>query len=310
MRLLILTILFVSFGNQAVADGTELSFGAEKSAELPSPAKHKHLSAATKKPTYDPLDVDQSILLKDTPAKEIVLPGVLRIDGESVQALDPGKSHRIYWGNQGIQAILLSLTGPDLIITPFNDPYITGNTYLNIKKRPNSNNIYVSFNFPDGVKPTPVTIFIEDPAGGPALGLQLVPKRIAQQVYTIVDETQRSANGVDQRITKGADYATHIQELMQIVAQSGTPSGYSSAPYDLPPIIIHGIKLDVVRRLSNTEGDIYSYVASNPTTKTVMLDEREFDGPLVKAVSIFPKPELRPKEKTHIIVFTQKPERK
>jgi hypothetical protein len=37
------------------------------------------------------------------------------------------------------------------------------------------------------------------------------------------------------------------------------------------------------------------------------LNEQEFDGPLVKAVSIFPKPLLKENEKTTVIVFAQKP---
>ena len=271
-------------------------------------AKSTAVAAATEK--YDPLAIDPSISLRDTPAKEIELPGVLHIDGESAQAFDPSKAHKISWGNQGIQPIILSLSGPDLIVTPFNDPYIIGNSYLNIKKRSNSNNVYVGFNFPDGTKPVPVTIFIEDPAGGPALGLQLIPKQIAQQVYTVVDDTDRLSGSALRKSAKGADYATHVQELMELAAFGRTPSGYTVAPFDLPPIIMHGLKLDAIRRLSNTEGDLYVYEVTNSTSRTVMLDEKEFDGPRVKAVSIFPKPELRATEKATVIVFAKKPEGK
>ncbi len=262
--------------------------------------------------TFDNLAVDPSISLKDTPAKEIDLPGVLHVDGESVQAFDQLKAHKISWGNQGIQPIMLSLNGPDLIVTPFNDPYIVGNSYLNIKKRSDSNNVYVSFNFPEGVKPVPVSIFIEDPAGGPALGLQLTPKQIPQQVYTIVDDTHRLSKDADKQTRKGADYTSHIQELMEIAAFGGTPSGYSVSPFDLPPMVSLENKLVVVavRRLSNTEGDLYVYKVTNPTAKTFMLDEKQFDGPRVKAVSIFPNPELHANEKADVIVFAKKLEEK
>ena len=168
--------------------------------------------------------------------------------------------------------------------------------------------MYVSFQFPEGAKPVPVSIFLEDPAGGPALGLQLIPKKISQQVYTVVDETDRLRNGSNNTI--GADYVTHIQELMETVAFGATPSGYSIAPYNLPPIIIHGLKLDAIRRLSNTEGDFYVYEVSNPTTQVVMFNEKEFDGPRVRAVSIFPKPELKTNEKATVIVFAKKTEAK
>lgn len=273
-------------------------------AEKPSQDKPAKESKEVK---YDPLAHDPTIAFKDTPAKEIDLPGVLHVDGESLQALDPNKSHRISWGNQGVQPIYLSLNGPDLIVTPFNDPYIYGNSYITIKKRKISNNVYVWFNFPKGVKPEPVSIFIEDPAGGPALGLQLIPKLIPQQVYTIVDDTDRMPGNARKLATKGGDYVTHIQELMQVTAFGGTPSGYSIAPLNLPPIVMHGLKLDAKRRLSNTEGDLYVYQVENTTSKTVMLSEKEFDGPRVKGVSIVPKPELQPNEKATVIIFAQKP---
>lgn len=259
---------------------------------------------------YDSLALDPSISLKDTLVKEIELPGVLHVDGESTQAFDPARSHKISWGNQGIQSIVLSLSGPDLIVMPFNDPYIVGNSYLDISKRQNSNNIYVSFKFPEGVKPVPVSIFIEDPAGGPALGLQLIPKKIPQQVYTVVDDTERFSRDSRKQIAKGADYTTHVQELMEVAAFGSTPSGYSVAPFNLPPMVLHGLKLDAIRRLSNTEGDLYVYEVTNPTSNAVMLNEKEFDGPRVKAVSIFPKPELQKNEKATVIVFAQKAEGK
>ena len=257
---------------------------------------------------YDPLKQYLSISFKDTKPKEIDLPGVLYINGESLGASDASKSHRVVWGNQGIQPLVLSLTGPDLIVTPFNDPYIVGNSYLDINKRPNSNNVYVSFKFPEGVKPIPVSIFIEDPTGGPALGLQLIPKNVSQQVYTIVSELDHSSNSI--KTSSSADYATHIQELMEAAAFGATPSGYSSSPYNLPPIISHGLKLEAIRRLSNSEGDLYVYEALNSTNKVITLDERDYDGPRVKAVSIFPKPQLETNEKATIIIFAKKMEDK
>ena len=269
--------------------------------EIPS-TKH------TDSEKYDSLKQDLSISFKDTKPKEIDLPGVLYINGESLGAYDASKSHRVIWGNQGIQPLVLSLTGPDLIVTPFNDPYIVGNSYLDINKRANSNNVYISFKFPEGVKPIPVSIFIEDPTGGPALGLQLIPKNVSQQVYTIVSELEHSSSSI--KTSTSSDYATHIQELMEAAAFGATPSGYSSSTYNLPPIISHGLKLEAVRRLSNSEGDLYVYEALNSTNKVISLDERDYDGPRVKAVSIFPKPQLETNDKATIIIFAKKMEDK
>lgn len=267
---------------------------------------------AVAKEKYDPLAPDVSIAFKDTKLKEVDLPGVLHVEGESVGAFDPNKSHRISWGQQGIQTIFLSMHGPDLLVMPFNDPHIYGNSYVSIKKDKLNdgsfgNNVYIWFTFPAGVKPEPVTIFIEDPAGGPALGLQLMPKTIAQQVYTVVDDTNRLSASARQMDTKNADYVTRMQQLTQIAALGGTPSGYSREKLELPIIIMHGLHLNALRRLSNTEGDIYVYQVINQTDNPVTLHEKEFDGPRVRAVSIFPKPELASHESAMVVVFAGKP---
>jgi hypothetical protein len=118
-----------------------------------------------------------------------------------------------------------------------------------------------------------------------------------------VDETDHLSS---KQLSKGADFPAHVQELMEIAAFGGTPSGYSAAPFNLPPIVLGGLKLDAVRRLSNSEGDLYVYEVKNPSSTPFMLNEKQFDGPRVKAVSIFPKPELLKNEKATVIVFAQK----
>ena len=54
--------------------------------------------------------------------------------------------------------------------------------------------------------------------------------------------------------------------------------------------------------------DLYVYTVSNPGTMDAHLREQEFDGEDVLAVSIFPKPLLRPGEKTDVIVLARKHE--
>ncbi|PTT93017.1 hypothetical protein DBR42_00830 [Pelomonas sp. HMWF004] len=266
-------------------------------------------SAVADRKQPDATAADSSLALRDTPTKEIDLPGVLRVDGESVMAFDPTKSHKITWANEGIQPIPISLTGPDHLILPFNDPYITGNDWVNIDKRAVSNNVYITFAFPDGVKPQPVTIYIESPTGGPSLGLQLMPKDIAPQTYTVIDEISLNANSAG-RNSSAADYESRILDLMATVALRGTPSGYSVLPLKLPPVAFHGLRLDTVRRLSNIENDIFEYEISNPTQKPVTVAEKDFSGARVQAVSIFPKSTLRPNERARVYVIANKAEAK
>lgn len=255
---------------------------------------------------FEATAVDPAIALRDVPPKEIELPGVLRVDGESVTAFDPVRAHKITWANEGTQPIPISLTGPDHLILPFTDPYITGNDWVEIDKRPVSNNVYITFKFPDGVKPVPVTIYIESPTGGPSLGLQLMPKDIAPQTYTIVDEVSLTGNQAN-RGGAAPDYESRILDLMATVALRGTPAGYSVLPMKLPPVAFHGMRLDTVRRLSNVENDIFEYEITNASQKPVTIAEKDFAGARVQAVSIFPKSTLRAGERAQVFVIASKP---
>ena len=250
----------------------------------------------------DPLKVEPSLAVKETPAKEIVLPGVMKLAGENVQALDFTSARVISLNNGGSQTVYLSVTEPNRIQLPFSNPRIIGTTDLVIEKTATSNNVYIGFKSDVAY---PVQVFMEGPDGGPVLGLQLVPKIIQSQTIIVQDDTP-AASPEQRRASKSSEYITSLQSLAETVALGSIPNGYSTVDEDLPVIVMNGLMVDVYRRYSNREGDIYVYTVTNSNQAQATVRESEFDGDTVLAVSIFPKPVLASGEKTQVIVITRK----
>ncbi len=84
----------------------------------------------------DSLKVEPNIALKDTPAKEIVLPGVLKIDGVASDMLDPGRAKQISMTNGGSQTVWLSADEPNRIQLPFTNAHVVATTDITVDKRP------------------------------------------------------------------------------------------------------------------------------------------------------------------------------
>lgn len=269
---------------------------------------HRSTTVKTAAPKpMDPLEVNRFTSVKDTPRKEIVLPGVLRIDGESAAALDPTRARRISMNNGGSQTVYVSVTDPNRIQLPFANPYLVSTDEVEIKKRPNSNNIYISFVNQKGPVTHPVQLFAEPPEGGVVLGLQLVPKRIPSQTIIVTDDA--ASSGAKNRLTNGSGgFIERVQTLLETVALGGVPHGFSSSNLQAPPVVLNGLLVEASKRLSNRSGDIYVYVVTNHGQAEALLQESEFDGESVQAVSIFPKPLLKPGEKTFVAVLTKKAE--
>lgn len=268
---------------------------------------HRSTTVKAQQPKVtDPLEVNRFAAVKDTPRKEIVLPGVLRVEGESLAALDPSRARKISMNNGGSQTVYVSVTDPNRIQLPFNNPYLVSTDEVEIKKRPNSNNIYISFTNQKGPITHPVQLFAEPPEGGAVLGLQLVPKRIPSQTIIVVDD---AGVGAGKRLATGSgEFIERVQTLLETVALGGVPHGFSASSVQAPPVVLNGLLVEANKRLSNRSGDIYIYVVTNHGKAEALLQESEFDGESVQAVSIFPKPLLKPGEKTFVAVLTKKPE--
>lgn len=265
--------------------------------------KAQSVKAKTTGKEWDSLKVNPSVAVKDTPAKEINLPGVLKIQGESTSALDFTRARKIQLTNGGIQAIYVSANEPNRIQLPFVNPHVVAKSTIDVDKRKTSNNVYISFNTNSK---EPVPVFIERPEGnGPVLALQLIPKGIPSQTY-IVEDVSPPLTQEQQRDVLSSQYIMRTQTTMEVVGQGAVPPGYSVVDLKTPPLGMNGLLVEVDKKLSSREADIYIYKVTNPTRAAVVLQESEFDGDLVQAISIMPKPSLAPKESATVIVLTQK----
>ena len=251
----------------------------------------------------DELDPGLAISVKDAPAPETDLPGVLKIDGAAIGLLDPARARRVSCTNEGSTTVYLSSTEPNRIQLPFPNPRVVGTSDYDVDKRPNSNNIYLTFH--SGVV-NPTTLWLEPHEGGTvSCGFQLIPKRIPAQSIHVVDDsgatTQKSARGEE-----GSDFLSRVQAELEDALEGRAPSGWSSVNVPVPPIAIDGVLIEGVRRLSSLNEDIYVYTVVNPGPADVVLEETEFDGPTVEAVSILPTPLLHSRGTTRVAVLVRK----
>ena len=245
------------------------------------------------------LAIDSRVAVKETKTEEIVLPGVMRIEGESVDVLDPSRGRKIQLGRPGSQTVFMSAQDPNLIELPFLNPHITASDALTVFKRSTSNKIYVAFNPEFEIKPR--QIFIESVDGVAVLSLQLVPKNIVSQTIIVEGAPTRAVSA-----NQSSEYVGFVQQLMESVALGVTPAGYSVFDMNVTPIVMNGLLIEPQRKFSSLEGDIFIYRVTNPTTRSVYLKESEFDGEQVAAVSIHPTPLIQSQGKTNVFVLTRR----
>lgn len=303
MRKFLLILAASAAGHSAFADGMPDAQPRVKVGTTTS-IKVKPKDGEAAKP-YDSSAVDWSISAKQTNPKQIVLPGVMTFAGESPFTLDPSRAQQISMTNGGSRTVFLSRSEPNRIQLPFTNPYIISDDRLEIKKH--ANNVYVSFNF-NGLPEKAVQIFLEPADGGVVLGLQLVPKEIASQTIIVADDTA-AANAARQKLAnQTSEIIQSIQSTLELVTRGGVPDGYSVVAVHVPPIYMDGLIVEVGRRLSSREHDIYDYVVQNPTSAEILVREEQFDGDLTEGVTIFPQPLLKPGAKSRVIVMAKKQE--
>lgn len=271
-------------------------------------AASRRANAASSRPhdqavKRDELDPGLLISVKDAPAPAADLPGVLKLDGAAVGLLDPARARRVSCTNEGSATVYLSVTEPNRIQLPFPNPHVISTTDLEISKRPNNNNIYVTF--AAGVT-HPATIWLEPQEGSSlACGLQVIPKRIPAQSIHMVDDSGASSQKAA-RAEEGSDFLSRVQAVLEDALEGRAPAGWSSVNVPVPPIAIDGVLIEGVRRLSSLREDIFVYTVVNPGPTDVVLDETEFDGPTVEAVSILPTPLLHSRGTTRVAVLARK----
>jgi conjugal transfer pilus assembly protein TraK len=93
---------------------------------------------------------------------------------------------------------------------------------------------------------------------------------------------------------------------MEVVAKHGVPNGYSVIDMDIPTIAMNGLIVETLKKFSNRNSDIYLYRVTNPGPAGANLSEQEFDGDLVQAVSIYPKPHVAVGQSVEVMVLAAK----
>lgn len=276
----------------------------ERTQTVPCEPKRTRKVTATLKPAPAPkadrLAVHPEAAIKDTKAPEVVLPGVMKIAGADAHALDFSRARIVDVTNGGAQTVYVSKVDQNRIQLPWPNTRVIGTDELEIKKSPNSNNVYVQFK--EGVDRA-VQVYFEQPDGASVLGLQLVPKNIPAQTVLVRDASLLAG---DQKPVKGGDYVATTQGLMEQVALGGAPQGYSQTDIAVGPIALNGLVVTPEKQYSSADKDIYVYDVANPGPQKASLQETEFDGENVLAISIFPKPVLAANERAKVIVLTRK----
>lgn len=248
----------------------------------------------------DPLAVQNDIAFKQTAAKEVILPGVMRINGANAQAFDFSKTRVVEFVNGDNPTVYMSITDINRIQVPFPEANVFGvKEDLHIKQ--SGSNIYVQF--AEGVE-HPVQLYVENKNGaGATLGMQLVPKKVPAQTVLVQDNTGAS-NG--KTAGKSDDYTTQTQYLMETVATGGSPQGFSRVRLNIPTIAMNGLVITALDRFSGADKEIYTYDVVNPTPTKIVLKEKDFDGESVLSISIYPTPILNANDHAKVVVIARK----
>jgi len=244
---------------------------------------------------------DAMLPLKDSPLKEIILPGLLRSPGVGAQLIDPSRGQIVEFANGGSTSVYASGNDINLIQLPFLHPLITSTDDIDIKQ--SGANIY--FQFKNGAV-RPVQLFVENTNhSSTVLSLQLIPKLIVSQVIRVVDNSGISSGLVRQN--KSTDYVSQTVTIMEIVANNQNPQGFTKISLsNIPSIVFNGLVVTPLSRMSNINQDIYVYEVRNPGVNIARLSEKEFDGETVTSISIYPTPVLAQGERTKVIVIARK----
>lgn len=259
----------------------------------PEPTLAKEASERTK--------VHPDVAVKDTKPEEVVLPGVMKIAGESAQALDFTRTQVVNVNDTGSATVVVALEYSNHIQTPWINP---GLKYQDGELKPldpdkNDNNIF--FTIPDGISKD-VQIWLKDPVTRKVKGLILKPQAGINGQNIILRDTGASKGNAP----KTDSYVAQLQRHAEQVAFGSAPDGYSEIQPSLPAIVRNGLVITATRLYSSADTDIYVYDVANPGPAKAMLTEQEFDGSMVTAVSIFPKPLLNAKEHAKVIVEAKK----
>ena len=247
--------------------------------------------------------------VKETPPKEVILPGVMRLEGESLNALDPNRAKHIQMNNGGSQTVYVSATEINRIQLPFNNPKVITSGDMSVDKTENSNNVYFSFK----KDARPVQMFFENTETNTVIGLQLIPKTALPSQTILIDDVTPQTRALASAVpTKNQSFIETMQYLQEVTAKGGVPPGYSAIDVVLKPITKNGFVLTVDKKLSSQQNDIWIYKVFNPLKTRIVLQETEFGceagicNPDILSVSLYPSPSIEPGGTTTAIVIAKR----
>lgn len=191
------------------------------------------------------------------------------------------------------------------LVTPFQNPVV--NTVSNSKLKVDGSIIYVSLGLEDG----PTTLFItEDGEPEPALSVTLMPQQVPPREIRLSLEggwpvRSGGSNPKAAKWEKNEPYLDAISEVIMRVARNELPQGYNlRRPVALDPRPACRLPVEVEPG-QVLEGHNLLVVVSrltNLSSGTLLVDESACYRPGVRAVAVWPKVQLAPRESTELYV--------
>lgn len=258
---------------------------------------------------FDPTDVHPNVAVHQPIQREIVLPGVMRIDG--AQELLNANKRKIVAAGQTLHVVYLSKDDSNLISTPFPKPialFSKGLATISIE----GNNVFVNI---EETTNRPFMIWLKDADDNTnVIGLQVTPKKnLSAQLVTVVLEGK-----VGGALPVGASdpQQAAIAEKLSHLAQGKKPQGYAFDDVsDYPLVTKNSLLIKPMRRYSSSNDDIWEYEVKNASTVVATVSKTDFCSggnqggecdPSILAVSIFPVDTLAPGQHTRAFVVVAK----
>lgn len=220
----------------------------------------------------------------------------------SQAAVSSGETVRVAPGRN----VVLVVAGNNLnrILTPFQHPVV--NTVSNAKLKVDGSILYVSLGLEDGA----TTLFISE-EGEPeqALSVTLMPQQVPPREIKLTLEggwpVRSGGTKAAAKWEKSEPYLDAVSEVIMRIARAEMPQGYNMRrpeahdprPRSSLPVLVEPAQV--------LEGHNLLVVVSRLTNQSsgqLMVDESSFYGPGVRAVAVWPKVQLRPRESTELFV--------
>lgn len=258
--------------------------------------------------------------VKEADVSQAVLTALSKI--KSGQGKSGGKEHassrEVLTVTPG-RNMVVSVAGDHLnrIVTPFENPHI--NTVSKAKTKVEGNTLYVSLGKDDG----PAAVFItEEGQDDPSISLTLEPKEIApREVRLKLDgnfpvsaggagvPAASQGSGKAAKWEKSQAYVDAIEQVLLRTARGEVPPGYNLRDYfNYDPQVSTRLPVTIEPR-QVLEGHSFLVVIArmtNRSSSTLVINEEAFYRPGVRAVAVWPRVRLEPKQTSELYVVHQR----